>query len=59
MEKQTGIKKTPRHGFINELAKLCGVNRHTVRTAIYENARGVKADLVRKMYRTNYKVTQA
>jgi hypothetical protein len=55
MENQKGIKKTPRHGFINELAKLCGCCRHTVRTAIYENATGAKAEFVRKMYRTNYK----
>jgi len=54
MESQTAIKKPPRHGFINELAKLCGVSRHTVRTAIYDNARGEKADFVRKMYRTKY-----
>jgi len=52
--KQTVKKKTPRHGFINELAKLCKCSRHTVRTAIYENATGVKADLVRKMYRSRY-----
>ena len=55
MEKQTEPKKAPRHGFINELAKLCGVSRHTVRTAIYENARGAKAEFVRKMYRTKYR----
>ena len=55
MKTQKGNKKTPRHGFINELAKLCGCSRHTVRTAIYDNASGAKADLVRKMYRTNYK----
>ena len=54
MEKQTEIKKMPRHGFINELARLCGCSRHTVRTAIYENAKGLKADMVRKMYRTKY-----
>jgi len=56
MKKQTGIKKTPRHGFISELARLCSCSRHTVRTAIYENASGAKADLVRKMYRTKYEV---
>jgi len=54
MEKQTEIKKMPRHGFINELARLCGCSRHTVRIAIYENAKGLKADMVRKMYRTKY-----
>jgi len=55
MENQKLVKKTPRHGFINDLAKLCRVSRHTVRTAIYENATGNKAEFVRKMYRTNYK----
>jgi hypothetical protein len=54
MEKQTAIKKPPRHGFISELAKLCGCSRHTVRTAIYDNTSGEKADIVRKMYRTKY-----
>ena len=54
MEKQTAIKKPPRHGFINELAKLCSCSRHTVRLAIYDNQPGDKSDLVRKMYRTKY-----
>jgi len=54
MEKQKLINKPPRHGFINELAKLCGCSRHTVRTAIYDNASGEKAEFVRKMYRTKY-----
>ena len=54
MEQQKEIKKMPRHGFINELARLCGCRRHTVRTAIYENASGAKAEFVRKMYRTKY-----
>ena len=54
MKSQTITKKVPRHGFINDLAKLCGCSRHTVRTAIFDNANGVKADLVRKMYHTNY-----
>jgi len=48
-------KKIARHGFINDLAKLCGCSRQTVRTAVYENAKGKKADFVRKMYQTNYK----
>ena len=48
-------KKIARHGFINDLAKLCGCDRQTVRNAIYDNANGKKADFVRKMYKTNYK----
>ncbi|MDR0871846.1 MAG: hypothetical protein LBN27_00055 [Prevotellaceae bacterium] len=55
MKTQKGIKKPPKHGYINELAKLCGCSRHTVRLALFENQRGVKSDLVRKMYKTNYK----
>ena len=54
METVNVTKKIPRHGFMGELATLCGCSRHTVRTAIYENARGAKADFVRKMYRTKY-----
>ena len=54
MVKQTEFQKPPRRGFINELARLCGCSRQTVSTAIYENAKGVKADFVRKMYRTKY-----
>ena len=47
-------KKIPQHGFINDLAKLCGCNRQTVRTAIYSGATGKKADFVRKIYATKY-----
>lgn len=49
------IKKTPRHGFINDIARACGCSRHTVRTAIYDNAAGEKADKVRKYYKARYK----
>ena len=54
MEKAKETKKIPRHGFINELARLCDCNRLTVSNAIYNNAKGRKADFVRKMYRTKY-----
>ncbi len=54
MEKQKSNQRPPQHGFINELAKLCGCNRNTVRAAIYNNARGTKSEFVRKMYRTKY-----
>ena len=53
-QKQKEMKKRPRHGFIGELAKLCNCSRQTVSTAIYEGAKGKKADFVRKMYRTKY-----
>jgi len=48
-------KKFPRHGFINDISRACGVSRHTVRTAVFENAKGVKAEFVRRYYRANYK----
>lgn len=54
MENKTAIQKPPKHGFINELAKLCGCSRHTVRMAIYDNMQGKKSEMVRKMYRTKY-----
>ena len=52
--KQTVKKKVPRHGFINELAKLCKCSRHTVRLALYEGQRGEKSDLVRRVYQNRY-----
>ena len=55
MKQQETQKKTARHGYINELAKLCGCNRKTVTRALFENSNGSKADFVRKMYKTNYK----
>jgi serine/threonine-protein kinase RIO1 len=54
METRKTIKKIARHGFINELAKISNCSSHTVRTAIYNNANGKKADFVRKTYRINY-----
>lgn len=55
MEKTVETKKKPRKGYINELAKLCGCCRQTVSRALFEDAKGEKADFVRKMYRTKYK----
>lgn len=52
-------KKIARFGFINEVAKACGCSRHTVRTAIYNNAKGVKADKVRKYYMAKYQQPNA
>ena len=55
MEKQEERKKLPKHGYINELAKLCNCNRNTVRRALFEEQQGEKSDLVRKMYKAKYK----
>lgn len=54
ISKQTE-KKIVKHGFINDIARACGCSRHTVRTAIYDNAAGEKADKVRKYYKARYK----
>ena len=54
MELQRDFKKPPPTGYINELARLCSCTRQTVRTAIFYDANGEKADFVRKMYRTKY-----
>lgn len=55
MDKQVNQKKKPQHGYINDLAELCECNRATVRRALFEGSNGVKADRVRKMFRTKYK----
>lgn len=44
----------PRHGYINNLAKLCNCTRQTVSRALFEGAKGSKADLVRKKYVSEY-----
>jgi len=54
ISKKMENKKPPKHGYINELAKLCGCSRHTVRLALQENQRGEKSEMVRKMYRAKY-----
>jgi hypothetical protein len=55
MEPKT-IKVTapPAHGWLSELAKMAGCTRTTVYTAIYRNARGKKADRVRRIYQAKY-----
>lgn len=40
----------PPHGYINNLSKLCNCSRQTTSRALFTNSKGVKADLVRKMY---------
>jgi hypothetical protein len=46
--------RVPKHGYIGELAKLCGCCRLTVTRALRQNWPGEKSDMVRKMYRTKY-----
>jgi hypothetical protein len=52
--KSIQVSTPPPHGWLSELAKLAGCTRTTVRTAIYENAQGRKADRVRRLYRMKY-----
>ena len=44
----------PPHGWVGELAKLTGFSRVTVRTALRNSAKGVKAEKVRQLYREKY-----
>jgi hypothetical protein len=44
----------PPHGCIGKIAKLTGYSRTTVTTALRNNARGRKADKVRKIYLEKY-----
>ena len=44
----------PPHGCIGEIAKLTGYSRTTVTTALRKNAKGVKANKVRKIYLEKY-----
>ncbi len=53
MDKEN-IKQIPKHGYINELARLCNCNRATVTRALYENQKGEKSDLVRRLYYLKY-----
>lgn len=52
--KMNKIEKLPRHGYINELSRLVGCSRETTRKALFNNARGVKAEKVRRLYRVKY-----
>jgi hypothetical protein len=52
--KITKVNTPPPHGWVNELAKLARCTRTTVRTAIYDNRPGVKADRVRRLYKMKY-----
>ena len=54
MEKQNNFRKPPPRGYINMLAKLCDCSRQTASNAIFKGTAGVKADFVRRMYRTKY-----
>ena len=44
----------PPYGCINEIAKIVGCSRVTVRTALRKNARGEKADQARQVFRAKY-----
>ena len=46
---------TPRHGYINELARLCNCSRKTVSRALFEGKSGPKSDLVFKTFNELYK----
>jgi len=49
----------PPPGYVSDLANLCGCTRATVHNALRKNARGEKADLVRRMYRAKYELVTA
>lgn len=44
----------PPHGCITEIANLTGYSRTTVMTALRKNAKGVKAEKVRQIFRAKY-----
>jgi hypothetical protein len=48
------VERPPKYGYVNELARLCGCSRHTVRLALFDGQEGKKSNMVRKMYRTKY-----
>ena len=55
MENQNNSRiVVPPMGYVNDLAKLCGCTRETVRQALRYNRPGEKADKVRRMYRAKY-----
>ncbi len=44
----------PPHGCVSEIARLTGYSRTTVQMALRKNAKGVKAEKVREIFRTKY-----
>lgn len=44
----------PPHGCVGEIAKITGYSRKTVTTALRHNARGMKAEKVRQIYKEKY-----
>jgi len=46
--------RPPRHGYINELAKLCECSRRTVTRALFHGYTGAKANKVREVYKKHY-----
>lgn len=54
MKKSNDKIKLPKHGYINKLANICRCSRHTVRRALFDNATGKKAEIVRLEYNKIY-----
>jgi hypothetical protein len=54
MEQEKNKIKIPPFGWRKEIAKLAGCSVVTVCNAIRHNARGVKAEKVRRLYRKKY-----
>jgi hypothetical protein len=54
MEEEKVRVRVLKHGWQTELAKLCKCSRITVGKAIHHNAKGVKAERVRQMFRLKY-----
>ncbi len=44
----------PPFGWISEIARIVGCDRNTVRTAIYNGKKGVKAEKARQVYAAKY-----
>lgn len=53
-EKSTKKIYLPPHGCVTEIAKLTGYSRTTVMKALRKNAKGMKAEKVRQIFRTKY-----
>jgi hypothetical protein len=56
MVNEAKIIAPPKRGWQKELAKLANCTECTVNNAIHHNARGVKAEKVRQLYRIKYQL---
>lgn len=54
MKTKTQATILPPRGYCKELAELAGCSTRTVISALRHNRAGVKAELVRKLFRTKY-----